>query len=70
MEDYQHGDFRRLVGVLVDGAPLPEPIAPSRPKIFCDEPGWLVRDSAGRWQPTLGSDSRAGRSRDCAIMTK
>ena len=59
-DDYQHVDFKRLVLGLIDGTGLPEPIAPPREKIFCDDATWFVRDAGRRWRPHPPSDARAG----------
>lgn len=58
----KHIDFKRLVLGLIDGGGLPNPMAPPRQKVFCENATWHVRDAAGRWRPQLGPD---GRPRTC-----
>jgi hypothetical protein len=57
-ESYQHLDFKRLVLGLIDGTAAPEKTLTSRPKVFCDDAIWHVRDADGQWRPQVGPDGR------------
>jgi sulfatase-like protein len=60
-DDYQHVDFRGLVLRLIGGGDPSPRRAETRPKLFCDDDIWYVRDG-GTWRPQLGPD---GRPRGC-----